>query len=214
MGEMRWAERKFGITHSLPLHIFVFVGKSGQACWGPHWCRPIFNFSYTWCVCRPSWVLCLECSFGCVLSRCPIAQGVSKFPEGGIVTLPGPPPKSHTGPGPGSVLLVPVKLTQFHGKGTGQGVRKPILGPAFLLCMRRSTKGSPRSLLWFYKTNWIPSWVSENAGAPFKPMPSPSSSRFSRVTQDGGRPMEREQVEWGEGEVRFSESRPILEVWP
>ena len=108
----------------------------------------------------------------------------------------------------------PVKLTQFHGKGTGQGVRKPILGPAFLLCMRRSTKGSPRSLLWFYKMNRIPSWVSGNAGAPFKPMPSPSSSRFSRVTQDGGRPMEREQVEWGEGEVRFSESRPILEVWP
>ena len=84
MGEMRWEERKSGTTHSLPLHIFIFVGEGGQACWGTHWCRPIFNSSCTWCVCKPSWLLCLECSFGCVLSSCPIAQGVSKFLKVGL----------------------------------------------------------------------------------------------------------------------------------
>ena len=186
-------------TFSAPSHIYIcgegWAGLLGHV-------TPFFNSSCTWWVCRSSWLMCLECSFGWVLSRCPIAQGVSKFPEGGIVTLPGPPPKSHTGPGPGSCCRYRECSPSSMGRALDKVSGKSILGPAFLLYMRRSTKGSPRSLLWFCKMNWIPSGVSGNAGAPFKPMPSPSSSRLLRVTQAGGRPMEleqvsRERVKWG-----------------
>ena len=138
--------KEVGTTHSLPLHMSVFVGRGGRVCWGTHWRHPIFNSSCTWHVCRPSWLLCLECS-SCVLSRCPVAQGVSKFPEGGIVTLPGPPPKSHPGQALGLCCWYQESSPSTTGRALDKVSGKPMLGPAFLPCMRRSTKGSPRSLL-------------------------------------------------------------------
>lgn len=157
----KWGEKKGSLGQHIlcPFTYLYLWGKVGRPVGAHTGVTPFFNSSCTWWVCRSSWLMCLECSFGWVLSRCPIAQGVSKFPEGGIITLPGPPPKSHTGPGPGSCCRYRECSPSSMGRALHKVSGKSILGPAFLLCMRRSTKGSPRSLLWFCKVNWIPSGV-------------------------------------------------------
>lgn len=94
MGEIRWGERKFVTTHSLPLPSFAYSCLWAKVD-GPVGVHTGLPAVYSWT--RPSWLLCLECSSSCVLCRCLVTQGVSKLSEGGIITLPGLPqnPRRH-----------------------------------------------------------------------------------------------------------------------